>query len=192
MYLVTKGRFSFAIILLVSCVFNVSAQQDAFIQHAKTYLYKPESGGEQNALSDYVRAFEHFDTKTVLPFMNSFKQITREGWRGTEKKEMDLLRSLQPVFQEIWRGNEKPFIRYPPIESVASPLPNFLKAQTLGKLLTAQALYCEHINRPDFAVEWFNPRTGTATDGGTSAGGGKVEFAVPFDGDSVLYLLLKR
>lgn len=39
-----------------------------------------------------------------------------------------------------------------------------------------------------FAVEWFNPRAGTATDGGTSAGGGKMEFAVPFDGDGVLYL----
>ncbi len=43
-----------------------------------------------------------------------------------------------------------------------------------------------------FAVEWFNPHTGTATDGGTSAGGDKVQFTVPFDGDAVLYLVLKR
>jgi hypothetical protein len=43
-----------------------------------------------------------------------------------------------------------------------------------------------------FAVEWFNPREGTATDGGTSAGGDKVDFTVPFDGDAVLYLILEQ
>ena len=43
-----------------------------------------------------------------------------------------------------------------------------------------------------FAVEWFNTRTGTIIDGGISAGDGMVEFTAPFDGDAVLYLLLKR
>ncbi len=43
-----------------------------------------------------------------------------------------------------------------------------------------------------FAVEWFNPRTGTTTSGEMSAGGGEVEFTVPFDGDAVLYLFLKQ
>ena len=43
-----------------------------------------------------------------------------------------------------------------------------------------------------FVVEWFNTRTGIITDGGVSAGDGKVEFTTPFDGDAVLYLLLKR
>ncbi|MFC1717240.1 DUF6298 domain-containing protein [Candidatus Poribacteria bacterium] len=43
-----------------------------------------------------------------------------------------------------------------------------------------------------FAVEWFNPRTGTTTGGEMSAGGGNVEFTVPFDGDAVLYLLLNQ
>jgi hypothetical protein len=43
-----------------------------------------------------------------------------------------------------------------------------------------------------FAVEWFNPRTGTSTDGGMSSGGGKVDFTAPFHGDAVLYLLLNQ
>ena len=43
-----------------------------------------------------------------------------------------------------------------------------------------------------FVIEWFNTRTGTTTDGGISAGDGKVEFTTPFDGDAVLYLILKR
>jgi len=43
-----------------------------------------------------------------------------------------------------------------------------------------------------FSAEWFNPREGTTTDGGTSAGGGKVDFTVPYDGDVVLYLLLEQ
>ena len=40
-----------------------------------------------------------------------------------------------------------------------------------------------------FVVEWFNTRTGTAIDGGISAGNDKLEFTAPFDGDAVLYLL---
>jgi len=39
-----------------------------------------------------------------------------------------------------------------------------------------------------FVVEWFNTRNGTTTDGGISAGDGKLEFTAPFDGDAVLYL----
>jgi len=43
-----------------------------------------------------------------------------------------------------------------------------------------------------FTVEWFNPREGTATGGGMSAGGGKVDLTVPFGSDAVLYLLLNQ
>jgi hypothetical protein len=38
------------------------------------------------------------------------------------------------------------------------------------------------------AVEWFNPRSGDATPGRTTSGGGKRSFKPPFDGDAVLYL----
>jgi hypothetical protein len=38
----------------------------------------------------------------------------------------------------------------------------------------------------------YAPRTGTATSGEMSAGGGKMDFTVPFDGDAVLYLLLSQ
>jgi hypothetical protein len=37
-------------------------------------------------------------------------------------------------------------------------------------------------------VQWLNPRTGAATDGGTVQGGAKRTFQAPFDGDAVLYL----
>lgn len=40
-----------------------------------------------------------------------------------------------------------------------------------------------------FAVEWFNPRTGTATKGGLLEGGSKRDLKAPFDGDAVLYLI---
>lgn len=43
-----------------------------------------------------------------------------------------------------------------------------------------------------FAVEWFNPRTGAATGSEISAGGSKVDFTAPFEGDAVLYLLLSQ
>jgi hypothetical protein len=39
-----------------------------------------------------------------------------------------------------------------------------------------------------FRVEWFNPRMGKITDGGTTNGGGKQLFTSPFTGDSVLYI----
>jgi hypothetical protein len=42
--------------------------------------------------------------------------------------------------------------------------------------------------RGALAVEWFNPRSGAATDGGTVAGGSRHAFKAPFDGDAVLYL----
>jgi len=37
-------------------------------------------------------------------------------------------------------------------------------------------------------VEWFNPGTGTATDGGTAPGGAKRAFKAPFGGHAVLYV----
>ncbi|MBI3922029.1 MAG: hypothetical protein HY318_11480 [Armatimonadetes bacterium] len=40
-------------------------------------------------------------------------------------------------------------------------------------------------------VEWFNPSTGTATNGGTIEGGAKLSFKVPFEGDAVLYVRRK-
>lgn len=41
-------------------------------------------------------------------------------------------------------------------------------------------------------LEWFNPRTGAATDGGTVQGGQKRSFKPPFDGDAVLYIAAKQ
>jgi len=38
------------------------------------------------------------------------------------------------------------------------------------------------------AVEWFNPRTGDGTDGGSVMSGEKRAFQAPFEGDAVLYL----
>jgi hypothetical protein len=40
-------------------------------------------------------------------------------------------------------------------------------------------------------VEWFNPRTATATNGGTLEGGAKRALKGPFEGDAVLYLVEK-
>jgi len=41
-------------------------------------------------------------------------------------------------------------------------------------------------------VEWFNPRTGGTTNGGTIEGGAKRSFKVPFEGDAVLYLIASK
>jgi hypothetical protein len=41
------------------------------------------------------------------------------------------------------------------------------------------------------AVEWFNPRTGAATDGGTIQSGAIRSLKPPFTGDAVLYLRRK-
>lgn len=38
------------------------------------------------------------------------------------------------------------------------------------------------------AVEWFDPRTGKASRGGTAMGGARQAFKAPFDGDAVLHL----
>jgi hypothetical protein len=43
-----------------------------------------------------------------------------------------------------------------------------------------------------FAVEWFNPRTGTVTNGGLVEGGAKAAIKTPFEGDAVVYLLTKK
>jgi hypothetical protein len=42
--------------------------------------------------------------------------------------------------------------------------------------------------KESFAVEWFNPSTNTATDGGTVHGGGKRTLQSPFEGQAVLYV----
>ncbi len=39
-----------------------------------------------------------------------------------------------------------------------------------------------------FSVEWFNPSTGKATNGGAIFGGAQQSFTPPFSGDAVLYL----
>jgi hypothetical protein len=38
------------------------------------------------------------------------------------------------------------------------------------------------------AMEWFNPNTDAATDGGTITGGGRQTLSAPFGGDAVLYI----
>jgi hypothetical protein len=38
------------------------------------------------------------------------------------------------------------------------------------------------------AVEWLDPRTGAATDGGSVLGGMRVSLRAPWGGDVVLYL----
>ncbi len=144
-------------IVIIFCVlFNGTyAQQDEFTAHAKAFLASPEGGGEQNALSNHLRAIEQFDTQMYLQHKESFNRILKNGWTGRETNEMNTLRSLQPILSEIWRGNEKSFVKYPPIESPATPVPNFLNYQLLGKFLVIQALYCEYINRPDYAMDWY-------------------------------------
>lgn len=39
-------------------------------------------------------------------------------------------------------------------------------------------------------VEWFNPRTGTSTNGGTTTGKGLRSFTAPFGGDAVLHVTI--
>ncbi|MBX3349689.1 MAG: hypothetical protein KF747_13250, partial [Nitrospira sp.] len=39
-----------------------------------------------------------------------------------------------------------------------------------------------------FSVEWFNVGTGESIVVGTATAGSKQNFAVPFNGDAVLYL----
>jgi hypothetical protein len=43
-----------------------------------------------------------------------------------------------------------------------------------------------------FELEWFNPRTGTVTNGGPVEGGAKAVLKTPFEGDAVVYLLTKE
>ncbi|MCD6384554.1 hypothetical protein J7M23_02145 [Candidatus Sumerlaeota bacterium] len=147
------------IIIIALCILgNVSAifaQPEEFIAQAKDFLNSAEGGGENNALSNYIRAMGEFNTNLFIRHQRAFDTILEKGWTGREKEEIEVLRSLQPILAEIWRGNEKPFVRYPPYEPLSSPVPNFLKLQLLGKLLVIQALYCEHINRPDYALEWY-------------------------------------
>ena len=40
------------------------------------------------------------------------------------------------------------------------------------------------------SVEWFNPRTGTTTDGEKTTGGASRSFTPPFSGDAVLYIYM--
>lgn len=147
-----------AVIVLVLCsllLHATYAQEDRFIAHAKAFLASPEGGGEQNALSNYLRAMEQFDIQAYRQHQQTFDRILQHGWTGRETNEINTLRSLQPILNEIWRGNEKEFIKYPPIESPGSPILNFLELQTLAKLMVIQALYCEYINRPGYAAEWY-------------------------------------
>ncbi len=151
-----KKGVMLAIVFVFCALFNRTyAYEDLFIPHAKAFLASPEGGGEQNALSNYVRAIEQFDTQMYLRHKKAFDQILKNGWTGRETNEMNTLGSLQPILSEIWRGNEKQFVKYPPIESPATPIPNFLKSQLLGKFMVIQALYCEYINRPDYAMGWY-------------------------------------
>jgi hypothetical protein len=133
----------------------VHAQEEKFIAEAKKFLATPEGAGAQNALANYVAAMEQFDIAVYLAHERGFKKILAQGFSGSETAEIGVLQSLQPVLNEVWRGNEKPFVKYPPIESLSAPVPNFLKIQLLGKLLVIQALYCEFIKKPDYAIAWF-------------------------------------
>lgn len=147
----------FGILIMVSCSSpqRPRAQQHPYIAIAKAFLASPEGGGKQNALSNYIRAMEKFNTGTYRRHEHAFQQILKNGWTGKEQKAMAALRALQPVLKEIRRGNEKAFVRYPATESWSSPIPDFLKLQMLGRLMIIQALYCEHINRSNDALDWY-------------------------------------
>ena len=152
----SKKGVMLAIVFVFCLLFNGTyGYEDLFISHAKAFLATPEGGGEQNALSNYVRAMEQFDIQAYLQHQQTFDQILKNGWTGREQSEMNTLRSLQPILNEIWRGNEKEFVKYPPVVAADTPIPSFLKSQLLGKLMVIQARYCEHINRPDYAMEWY-------------------------------------
>lgn len=148
--------YNFCFVLLgILLILIPSIYAQDFEHHAKMFLASPESGGNQNALSDYLVALENFDLNLYMSCDKTFKVILENGWTGTEKKEMQVLNTMQPVLNEIVKGNQKPFVRYPPVISAESPVPNFLKYTSLGKCMVLTALYSEHINRPDLAIEWY-------------------------------------
>ena len=59
-----NGKDVIPVIVIVFCLlFNGTyGYEDLFTPQAKAFLATPEGGGEQNALSNYVRAMERFDT----------------------------------------------------------------------------------------------------------------------------------
>jgi hypothetical protein len=155
MRLYGKGVTALVLIVLCAILGEIHADEDPFIPHAKAFLASPEGGGDQNALSNYVRVMEQFDLEIYTSHQAAFEQILKNGWTGSEQNEMKILRSLQPILNEIWRGDEKQFVKYPPVESGETVIPNFWKLQMPGKLMVIQSRYCEYIGRPDYATEWY-------------------------------------
>jgi hypothetical protein len=104
---------------------------------------------------------------------------------------------FDPKF-ELLRLNLGYALRYAKKMNIAEMIPRNELASTQYCLANPGREYLVYLPDGDkvavdlSAVEWFNPRTGTTTGGGMSAGGSMIDFTVPFDGDAVLYLLLSQ
>ena len=127
-----------------------------------------------------------------------------------------LCRGLNPIFMDPYDGVvlRAPFDpQYDPIRANIGHALRYSRRMDLRRCVPANGLastgYCLSDGEREFlvylpeggaanvdlskaegelAVEWFDPTTGEATVGAPVAGGGKLDFTTPFEGDAVLFV----
>jgi hypothetical protein len=127
---------------------------DEFIEKSKQFVYSGTGGGEQNALINYVLAMEQFDMDVYNQAERLIEKILNTGWSDNYRDAFTYMKLIQPMLGEIWKGNEKPYLMYPAY-SRDFPPPDYETLRKMGKAVICQALLCDHMQKPDYAIPWL-------------------------------------
>jgi hypothetical protein len=132
-------------------------------------------------------------------FLRGHNPIFMDPYDGAILGDTNTARMVSPQF-ELLRLNMGYTLRYAAKMNLAAMTPHGELASTEFCLANPAKEYLAYL--PDggrvtmdlsaasglLAVAWFNPRSGDATPGESTSGGGKRSFEPPFDGDAVLYI----
>lgn len=109
----------------------------------------PENAG----LARYVDALERFNTTAALQPKQQIDTILREGWNAPYPEIVALLNSQRPALDAAFAAAQSAPFTLPPTEDVSTPVPNFLGAQTLNKLMLVDARFAESRGDLDTALD---------------------------------------
>ncbi len=105
-------------------------------------LAQQEKDGKDNALLHYALAFELAPDPPTEEQKRLIKQVMEEGWDARADSLLPYIKAWEAAFREIEAGAALDYARGVGFEKgFDTPLPNFLMAQSAGRVLAAYSAY---------------------------------------------------
>ncbi|MCX7000337.1 MAG: hypothetical protein NT106_08610 [Candidatus Sumerlaeota bacterium] len=105
-------------------------------------LKMKEKDGRDNALIDYRNA-TFLMPKLQADQTRAINDVLKNGWRADSASLKPLLDAFQPVFAEVRKGAGHDYAKNVEYSGPATPVPNFLFAQTTAKMLCVEGRLLE-------------------------------------------------